>query len=201
MSPRAYNLGQREAAIQQTRERILLSARALLTERAGGFTVDAVARHAGVARMTVYYQYGSKRGLLEAVYDDIAARGGLAERLPQVFQNDDPRQALGEFIRTFAQFWASDTLLIRRVRALAALDPDFEPAVQRDDWRRMGLTTILQRLSLQSGRPTSENFDQAVEVVSALTGFEFFDALAAPSASADEVARVVDQAVVAFLDL
>ena len=77
MSPRSYKLGQREAAIQQTRERILLSARVLLTDRAGGFTVDSVARYAGVARMTVYYQYGSKRGLLEAVYDDIAARGGL----------------------------------------------------------------------------------------------------------------------------
>src|SRR5438034_1166943 len=164
MSPRSYKLGQREAAIQQTRERILLSARVLLTDRAGGFTVDSVARYAGVARMTVYYQYGSKRGLLEAVYDDIAARGGLAQRLPQVFHNEDPRAALSEFIRTFAQFWASDTLLIRRVRALAALDPDFEPAVQRDEWRRMGLTTILQRLSQSYGKPPPESFDRATEV-------------------------------------
>ena len=32
--------------------------------------IDAVARQAGVARMTVYYQFESKKGLLEALLDD-----------------------------------------------------------------------------------------------------------------------------------
>ncbi len=51
-----------------------------------GFTVDAVAREAGVARMTVYYQFGSKAGLLEAIFDSLAVRGG-AEELVKLNQN------------------------------------------------------------------------------------------------------------------
>src|SRR5262249_35010278 len=71
MSPRPYRLGQRQAAAEQTRARILAAARELLVASAGfsGFSVEAVARQAGVARMTVYYQFGSKPGLLEALYD------------------------------------------------------------------------------------------------------------------------------------
>jgi AcrR family transcriptional regulator len=202
LSPRSYNLGQRKTAIDETRQRILTAARDLLTAPPGFtvFTVEAVARRAGVARMTIYYQFRSKHGLLEAVYDDIAARGGLAELLPRAFHRSDPVDALRDFIRAFVQFWASDTLLIRRLRSLAALDPDFEPAVQRDDWRRAGLTAILGRLSETHGRPQPVAFDERVDVLCALTGFEFFDAVAT-NRSADEVAQLVEQAALLLLDL
>jgi len=33
-----------------------------------------------------------------------------------------------ELVAVFGRFWASDRLLLRRVRALAALDPDLDPA-------------------------------------------------------------------------
>ena len=81
MSPRPYRLGQRQATTDQTRTRILAAARELLAAAGGiaGFTVEAVARHADVSRMTVYYQFGSKAGLLEALFDQLATTG----RLPQ----------------------------------------------------------------------------------------------------------------------
>ena len=65
MSPRPYRLGRRRPAAERTRARVLRAARALLTARAGAepFSVEAVARRAGVARMTVYHQFGSRRGL------------------------------------------------------------------------------------------------------------------------------------------
>ena len=57
MSPRPYRLGQREGAVEAPRTRILDAARNLLASDAdiGSITVDMVAQHAGVARMTVYY--------------------------------------------------------------------------------------------------------------------------------------------------
>lgn len=66
MSPRPYRLGQRQAATEKTRARIISAARELLMESTGytGFSIDAVARQADVARMTVYHQFGSKIGLL-----------------------------------------------------------------------------------------------------------------------------------------
>src|SRR5438034_816285 len=71
MSPRPYRLGQRQVAADETRSRILNAARAQL-ETEASFSIDAVARRADVARMTVYYQFGSRRGLLEALIDDLA---------------------------------------------------------------------------------------------------------------------------------
>src|SRR5438034_7095657 len=78
MSPRPYRLGQRQVAADETRSRILNAARAQL-ETEVSFSIDAVARRADVARMTVYYQFGSRRGLLEALFDDLAVRGGIPQ--------------------------------------------------------------------------------------------------------------------------
>src|SRR5947209_18395237 len=114
MSPRPYRLGQRQAAADQTRARIVAAARELLGARSGfaGFTIDAVARQAGVARMTVYYQFGSKVGLLEALCDSLAARGGI-EQLMTAFCQPDSLDALREFVAVFGRFWSSDRLVTR----------------------------------------------------------------------------------------
>ena len=43
------------------------------------FSIETVARQADVARMTVYHQFGSKLGLLEALCDSLAASGGMEQ--------------------------------------------------------------------------------------------------------------------------
>src|SRR5579872_1998691 len=127
MSPRPYRLGQRQAASEQTRARILNAARELLIANDGfsGFSIDAVARKADVARMTVYHQFGSKIGLLEALSDSLAARGGM-EQLADAFRRPEPLEALDAYITVFSRLWNADRLVTRRLRALAVLDPDFE---------------------------------------------------------------------------
>ena len=60
-----------------------------------------------MARATVYYQFGSKTGLLEAACDQLAEIGGLAG-LAEVFTDPDPRQALHRFVACFGRFWAAD---------------------------------------------------------------------------------------------
>src|SRR5713226_4068485 len=84
MSPRPYGLGQRQATTEQTRARIINAARELLAESSGfsGFSIDAVARQADVARMTVYHQFGSKIGLLEALCDSLAIYVGWSSWPP-----------------------------------------------------------------------------------------------------------------------
>src|SRR5204862_2109761 len=127
MSPRPYQLGQRQATTEQTRIRIINAARELLMARDGysTFSLDLVARRADVARMTVYHQFGSKLGLLEALCDSLAIYGGM-EQLASAFRRPEPREVLDEFITVFGRFWQSDRLILRRLRGLAALDADFE---------------------------------------------------------------------------
>ena len=187
--PRPYRLGQRQAASAQTRARILAAARELLAapDDFSGFSVDAVARQADVARMTVYYQFGSKVGLLEALSDDLAARGGM-EQLAAAFRQPDPLDALAGFIAVFVGFWAADRLVTRRLRALAALDADFEQVIRaRDERRREGLRVLVGRIATHPEASLQRPVEEAVDLLHMLTGFESFDTLAGDGRSADNV--------------
>jgi AcrR family transcriptional regulator len=180
MSPRAYKLGERQAATEETRARIIAAARELLTAPDGiaGFTLDAVARQAGVARMTVYYQFGSKVGLLEKLYDDLAEKG-LVPRLQTVFIQKDGVAALGALIDAFSGFWASEQLVTRRLRALARLDPEVELGIQRrDSWRRQHLHNALARAAQDNEAIAMALNSETEDVIYSLTSFEYFDALA-----------------------
>jgi AcrR family transcriptional regulator len=197
VSPRPYNLGRRQDLITQGRRQVLDAARALLGDTSGyaAFTVEAVARRADVARATVYYQFSSKTGLLEAVCDDLAEAGGLA-KLGAAFTADDPSEALRRFIATFGRFWAVDRTAMRRLRALAALDPDIHQViVQRDQRRRDGLAVIVDRLrpDLKPARRS-----RMINVLATLTSFETFDSLAGPDRPLTGVtADITDLAITA----
>jgi AcrR family transcriptional regulator len=193
MSPRPYHLGERQLTIDQTRARIVEAARSLLMTDDGftKFTIEAVAREANVARMTVYYQFGSKIGLLEAICDSLAANGGI-EQLAQVFRQADARDALAEYIRVFSRFWDSDRLVARRLRGLAALDQEFEQVIRaRDERRRKGLRVLVQRLADQEGQLTPDAFDEAIQTLYTLTSFETFDTLAGPARACVDVVPIV----------
>ena len=181
MSPRPYKLGQRQDQIDQSRRRVLDCARTLLGEASSytAFTVDAVAKQADVARATVYYQFGSKSGLLEAVCDDLAQAGQLSE-LAQAFANPDNAEALAGFVACFGRFWDADRTIMRRLRALAALDPDVAAVIAaRDQRRRQGLDALVSRGTGRAVPPTGPGHDRIVRTLLALTSFETFDTLAA----------------------
>ena len=194
MSPRPYRLGQRQVAAAANRVKMLAAARDLL-EKETSFSIDAVARRADVARMTVYYQFGSRRGLLEALFDELAARGGL-RGLPSAFQQSDPMAALDRVIDVFASFWSSDRLALRRLRAMSALDPELDHALaQRNEGRRRGLRVILGRLDTQKGGSRED----MVDLLFALTSFESFDVLAGPGRTPKVVAPIVKAAAAAIV--
>jgi AcrR family transcriptional regulator len=203
MKSRPYRLGQRQASLEQTRARIVAAARELLAAPTGfsAFTLDAVASQAGVARMTVYNQFGSKRGLLEALFDDLAARG-LLERLHDAFAQPEPRAALAELIAAFAGFWTHDRVVLRRIRGLMSIDPDFEQAVQeRDERRRHGLRTIVGRLAETYNTPTPGKRDEVVNLLHTLTSFETFDSLAGAKHKPEDIVAQVCRLVDAVLEL
>ncbi|TMB66427.1 MAG: TetR/AcrR family transcriptional regulator [Chloroflexi bacterium] len=203
MSPRKYNLENRRAESEQTRARIVGAAQELLAgeDATPVFSIDELARHAGVARMTVYYQFGSKRGLLEAIFDSLAA-GGLAEALPKAYGQNEPVRALTGLIRAFTRFWASERLAIRRLRALAVLDPEVEASLrERDERRREGLRVVLKRLAADSRIAAQNDLDEAVDILHMLTSFEVFDSLAAGRRSLEGVVGVVKRLAVHALDL
>ena len=140
-----------------------------------------------MARATVYYQFGSKAGVLEALCDALAEQGRLSE-LAQAFTASDPDDALRIFVSVFTRFWGVDRLVMRRLRALAVLDPDVAAVIDaRDERRRHGLQVLLGR------RTDVPDPKHALRTAHMLTSFETFDALLRPrQRPADAVPILVD---------
>jgi AcrR family transcriptional regulator len=181
--PRPYHLGRRQLSTDQTRTRIVEAARAILLDPEmtyTAFSIDAVARQADVARMTVYHQFGSKVGLLEGLCDALAIEGGM-EQLAAAFRCSDLDEALELFITTFGRFWDADRLIIRRLNAFAVFDPDFGEVMRtRNERRRNGLRVLLER---HLGAVPAADREADVDLLFAITSFPTFDVLAGPQAS------------------
>jgi AcrR family transcriptional regulator len=189
MSPRGYRLGRRQIAVDATRRRILRAAEALLAGRAVPFTIDGVAQRARVTRATVYGHFRSRAVLLEALFDDLAARGGMGN-LAGALREAEPGDALAGFIETFGRFWTVYRPIHRRLAALGALDAALDRTLKaRQEWRRPALRVLVGRFRDRYGPPpTGET--EAVNVLFALTSFQMFDLLAGPEPPAS-VAPVV----------
>ncbi|HKD10896.1 MAG TPA: TetR/AcrR family transcriptional regulator [Thermoanaerobaculia bacterium] len=193
MCPRPYRLGRRLAAGEKTRAQIVAAARKVLMAPEGpaAFSIDAVAHEAGVSRMTVYYRFESRRGLLEALFDDLAARGRM-DRLAGAFRHADPVEALSEFIGVFTGFWASGRLLIRRLHGMGTMDPELGRALRaREERRRHGLDVLVRRIAERRSLPPSMTPEDVVDLLFALTSFETFDALVSGKRRPRDVAALI----------
>jgi AcrR family transcriptional regulator len=192
MSPRPYRLGKREAASGETRSRILEATRQLLAAEAEtGLSMDDVAHRADVSRLTIYYQFKSRPGLLEALYDHLAMRGNM-QRMAEVFHEPEPSVALEKMVRTFIGFWSSDPVVIRKLRAMAALDADISEGIRARDARRQHAAgEIVRRTVLRAKKPKPEQERQAADAVSMLTSFESYDALARAGHTEAEIIVII----------
>jgi AcrR family transcriptional regulator len=177
--PRPYALGKRKEAADQNRARVLDAARDLLAkEGASEFSMDAVARQAGVTRQTIHNQFGTRSELVEALFDRMAMRGGMGE-MAMAMQQPDPIRMLQQFIEVFGQFWSSDRVAIRRIHGLAALDPELGRIDHaRNERRRMAANRVVDALSKRFGKPLPVDRSDAVALLFSITSFEFFDRLA-----------------------
>lgn len=198
MSPRRYESPARRAAAEATRERILDAAHALIAGKGDltAWSMELVAQRAGVARMTVYYQFESKAGLLDAVMDRMATRAGMGQ-LRLAFGEPEPEVALGRLFATFVRFWATERVAIRRLRAMAVVDPrEGAAAVNRDRWRREAVTHLLRKFG---ERPDLSADATLVDLVTMLASFEAYELMAVGRRSPETVAGLLTEAALALI--
>jgi AcrR family transcriptional regulator len=198
---RPYTLGKRQIAADRRKGQILAAARQILTsEGITAFSVDAIAQKARVTRQTIHNVFGTRAGILEALFNELATQGGMGE-LAGAFQNRDPQNALSAYITTFAKFWSANRALTRRIHGLAAVDPDLEEVLrQRNERRIHGLRVLLGRIRHQEGSCYKWDVDVAVRVLYSLTSFEFIDALAGQEQSPEQVSPLVIRLAAAWIN-
>jgi AcrR family transcriptional regulator len=188
MSPRPYKLGRRQAATDQTRANILGAARTLLVapEGVSGFTLEAVAKAADVSRMTVYYQFESKIGLLEALCDTLSIMRG-ADRIVAAMSLPDPWASLDGLIEAFAGFWTEDRAIQRRLQALAELDPEVDRVMSSRGQR----LTRAMRVILGRMKGPDDALDELADRLSGLLSFRCVDALAGERSTPEAIAPLL----------
>jgi AcrR family transcriptional regulator len=171
---RPYDLGKRSETMDRNRAALLKAAREELEANGlANFTVEALARKVGLSRQTAHNLFGTKSGILEALFDDLAKKGGLT-RMPEIMRESSAKRMLAEFVRVFTSFWASDRVLIRRIHGIAVIDPELGASVQaRNERRRRAARRVVERLGV--GNDTEKT--RLTAILYAMTSFEFFDAL------------------------
>jgi AcrR family transcriptional regulator len=173
---RRYASPLRESAAARKRTQVVETAVRLLAERGGdGVSLETVAKAAGVTRLTVYNQFGSRHGLLEAVFDQCARQGGL-HRIPELMSLADPLAALDRLVEIFSDFWGTNGALAR-LHATAVLDAEFGQAIiERNERRRVVLGVLVERMASQ-GTVQAERMRDLIDLLFALTSYAFFESL------------------------
>lgn len=189
MSPRPYRSPRRRVAAKRTRARLLKAARAMLAAP-DGISLDAVAKKAGVTRLTVYNQFGSRRALLEAVFDDMAERGGL-HRIREAMAKTDPQVALQQIVLIFCDFWSVHRGALWRLHAASATDPEFEESLRARNQRRRHLLSVLVDRMIEGGGKRPEVVIELIDVLFALTSVGFFWELTAGGRKANAVCHLI----------
>jgi AcrR family transcriptional regulator len=186
---RRYDLGKRQEASDRTREAVLSAARAQLeTGGVRDLTMESLARASGVTRQTIHNLFGTRRAILEALFDRMAMGAGMM-RMREVMMAGSADAMLAAFVDVFTAFWAKDRLLLRRIHGIAAIDPEFGQAIaERNARRKMAATRVIERLD--AGRPETRPEEKARKIacLAALTSFEFFDVLAESCGSVETAA-------------
>jgi AcrR family transcriptional regulator len=183
---RPYELGKRQEQMGRTKTAVLAAAREQL--EAGGmreFSMESLARASGVTRQTIHNLFGTRTGVLETLFDQIARDGGM-ERMRDVMMARDAGTMLDGFVDVFSTFWSRNRLLLKRIHGVAAIDPEFGKAIEARNQRRHGAAArVIERL----GDRVEGQRAGKIACLVALTSFEFFDSLAEATGSVESAQR------------
>ena len=193
--------GRRQERVENTRRRIIDSARSLFGE--DGFHrvgLEQVAEQAGVGRKTIYFQFGSKLGLLEALVADMSQKAGVADFVATALGDDDVAQGLRRFIEGSCSVWEHDADLCRALLTLAAADADARQIIDRVGAARLA---DLRQLAYRAHRRDLLAHDwttvRAAEAWWLLSSFENHDVMRRAGKSARQTSNLLCDLAVALL--
>lgn len=134
---RAYDSPRRRAAAEQTRHRLLTSARTLFGERGYAVaTVEAIAAAAGTAPQTFYKVIGSKRAALFALLDEMAADADPADLDRRLRRAESAAAQLALLVDYRVRLVAGAFDILEAVRTAAPVDRDVAAIWQEGEARR-----------------------------------------------------------------
>ncbi len=128
------------------REQLLNAAMELLVDQGNmAFSMNALARHAGASKETLYRHFGNKQGLFEAIVTENADQAGLTADYFSAHPNNPAGflTAFGEALLTFLM--SPQSIVINRiVIAEAASNPELALILEKHGRQRVALSVGAQ---------------------------------------------------------
>ena len=157
----------------------------------GGFVVSA--KQLVVIGVVLAVAVGASLGLFVFSGRGTVKRAAGNSGASEVFLEPDPAAAIDKLVSIFVVFWASDPVTLRRLRAMAVLDPEIAKGIQARDVRRAHIAGQILKRMVTAGRKkfTEQQLHAASTVLSLLTGFATYDALASAGHSQKETIAII----------
>jgi AcrR family transcriptional regulator len=184
----------RRELVRATRTRIVDAAGRLTRDRgASGFSMDVLAKEAGVARATVYEHFRSKRSVLDELASSIARTVTMDEtRAPTT----DPLVALRDILGAVCRHWAEHEERMNGLRTLTALTGGDQGAEGIDDKQ---LRRLMEALSASGQMRAHWTIDEATDALGALTSYATYERLRRAPRTPEQVEGVLAKLVVSIV--
>lgn len=166
--------------MQRNRRSIIAAARRHLVDTGyHRLSLEGVAADAGVTRVTIYRQFESKLGLLDAVAEDLAIRANVVTRMHNAAATAGAPDAFRAMVSELCRFWSTDPDLFRRLISLAAVDPAARHVIEtRERWRYEQISTFVRQLADEDRLRDPFDPDRATATIGAVTSFPACDEMA-----------------------
>jgi AcrR family transcriptional regulator len=149
MATRPYTTPRRRA---RSIDRVLEAAERLIREDAfHSATMEELAAAAGVSRATVFNRFGSKLGVLQALFTR-AMEGPEMDAIREALELEDPVAALEAVIEAACAIWESQGFIHEHLEAIAVLEPAASDLVEEQQAaQRAEIQDLVRRLA-RAGR-------------------------------------------------
>jgi AcrR family transcriptional regulator len=137
-------------------------------------TMDELAEAAGVSRATVFNRFGSKLGVLQALYTRCLESPEM-RAVEEALAIDDPDAALEALIEASCALWETRGFIVEQLQAIAILEPEASALLAgQTEEQRADLQGLTRRLARADRLRPGLGEARATATLHVLTSLESF---------------------------